>query len=173
MKSNELYPLGVRRDGSYYTRIEWASCTEKNPQFWVLNIIDDDLERSGGTFAANSLGPVDVVLSFFGETKTISSVRFYSNVGLPISVLEELAKQINVYVSVEDTPRGLKADTDDINSVEWEKILECAIKKEESWQEFSLSKPVQAKYVRIELVENYGTSDGLDWIETSEVKIYP
>ena len=41
----EGYPLGVRRDGSYYTRIEWASHTESDPTFWVVNLIRDDLER--------------------------------------------------------------------------------------------------------------------------------
>ena len=30
----ELYPLGVRRDSSYYTRIEWATHTESDPTFW-------------------------------------------------------------------------------------------------------------------------------------------
>ena len=27
----QMYPLGVRTDGSYYTRIEWASHTESGP----------------------------------------------------------------------------------------------------------------------------------------------
>ena len=40
------YPLGVRRDGSYYTRIEWASHTESDPTFWVVNLIRDDTERN-------------------------------------------------------------------------------------------------------------------------------
>ena len=39
------YPLGVRRDGSYYTRIEWANMTESDPTFCVNNLIDDDTER--------------------------------------------------------------------------------------------------------------------------------
>lgn len=50
----EGYPLGVRRDGSYYTRIEWASHTESDPTFWVVNLIRDDLERNGGTWGANT-----------------------------------------------------------------------------------------------------------------------
>lgn len=29
-------PLGMRRDGSDYTRIEWASHTESAPTFWGL-----------------------------------------------------------------------------------------------------------------------------------------
>ena len=50
----ELYPLGVRRDGSYYTRIEWATHTESDPTFWVVNLIRDDTERNGGTWGANT-----------------------------------------------------------------------------------------------------------------------
>lgn len=68
----KLFPLGVRRDGSYYTRIEWASHTESDPCFWVGNVIDDDTQRNGGTWGANTMGPADVVLSFFGETQKIS-----------------------------------------------------------------------------------------------------
>lgn len=52
-------PLGVRRDGSYYTRIEWASHTESDPTFWVVNLIRDDTERNGGTWGANTMGPGD------------------------------------------------------------------------------------------------------------------
>ena len=47
------YPLGIRRDGSYYTRIEWASHTESDPTFWVVNLIRDDTLRNGGTWGAN------------------------------------------------------------------------------------------------------------------------
>ena len=137
-----MYPLGIRRDGSYYTRIEWASHTESNPLFWVLNIIDDDIERSGGTYGANTMGPVNVVLSFFGELQTVGSVRFFTNVGLPISILEELASEINIYICNDESPRGLKSDTDDIESVDWEKIMDCRIKKEESWQAFEFKKAV-------------------------------
>lgn len=97
----EGYPLGVRRDGSYYTRIEWASHTESDPTFWVVNLIRDDLERNGGTWGANTPGPATVVLSFFGETQKISKIRVFRNVGLDISVLEELAKAID---SISATP---------------------------------------------------------------------
>ena len=60
------YPLGVRRDGSYYTRIEWTTHTESDPTFWVCNLIRDDIERNGGTWGTNTRGPANVVLSFFG-----------------------------------------------------------------------------------------------------------
>lgn len=173
MKEEKLYPLGLRRDGSYYTRIEWASHTEKNPLFWVLNIIDDDIERSGGTYGANTMGPVNVVLSFFGEEQMMGKVKFFTNVGLPISILEELASHINIYICNDESPRNLKSDQDDIDSVSWEKILECRMKKEESWQTFRLEKPVRAKYIRLEMVENFGTPPDIPWTETSEVKFYP
>ena len=44
--SKELFPIGVRRDGSYYTRVLWADVTENDPTFWVNNLINDDLERT-------------------------------------------------------------------------------------------------------------------------------
>ena len=92
MNNNELYPLGVRRDNSYYTRINWASTTEKDPRLWVLNIIDDDIMRDGGTWGANDENSANVVLDFFGETQKVSKIRIYKNVGIKISVLEELAR---------------------------------------------------------------------------------
>ena len=49
---NIMLPMGVRRDGSYYTRIEWAAVTESDPTFWVCNVISDDHERNGGTYGA-------------------------------------------------------------------------------------------------------------------------
>ena len=104
----QMYPLGVRTDGSYYTRIEWASHTESDPMLWVLNAIDDDTERNGGTWGANTFGPANVVLSFFGEEQTVSKIRIFRNVGITASVLEELARQINVYVSDTDEPRSLR-----------------------------------------------------------------
>lgn len=171
--SKELLPVGVRRDGSYYTRIEWTDSTVNNPLFWVCNLIDDDIERSGGTWGANTMGPANVVLSFFGEEQEISRVRFFHNVGLPISILEEEAKQIRMYISNTEEPRSLKADTDKIDDVPWELVGDFAMKKEMSWQEFVLDKPVTAKYVRIELVENFGTPPEIPWTETSELKIYP
>ena len=57
--ANELLPVGVRRDGSYYTRLEWASHSEAEPLFWAANVIDDDTERSGGTWANHTMGPAD------------------------------------------------------------------------------------------------------------------
>ena len=165
---------GVRRDGSYYTRVDFATVTENDPTFWVNNIIDDDLERCGGTWGANSETTADVVLSFFGEMQTVSKIKLYKNVGLDISILEELAKVVNIYVSDTDEPKKLRRKDDDINSVAWKKVASVDIVKEEGWQEIDLSEPVCAKYVRVELVDNFCERDEnfIPWIEMSEVKIY-
>jgi hypothetical protein len=166
-------PAGLRRDGSYYTRIEWVSTTESDPTFWVCNVIDDDLERSGGTWGAHTMGPADLVLSFFGEEQSFRTIKFFMNVGLPISILEELAAQINVYISTTDEARSLRTKDDRIDSVPWAKIAEFETKKEEGWQTLQLDSPVKARYVRFELVKNFGTPPDIPWTELSEIKIYP
>lgn len=167
----QMYPLGVRTDGSYYTRIEWASHTESDPMLWVLNAIDDDTERNGGTWGANTFGPANVVLSFFGEEQTVSKIRIFRNVGITASVLEELARQINVYVSDTDEPRSLRTKEDKIDDVPWTLVKEVPIEKAEGWVDVALDKPVAARYVRFELVGN--RSDVIDWTEISELKVFP
>ena len=167
----QMYPLGVRTDGSYYTRIEWASHTESDPMLGVLNAIDDDTERNGGTWGANTFGPANVVLSFFGEEQTVSKIRIFRNVGITASVLEELARQINVYVSDTDEPRSLRTKEDKIDDVPWTLVKEVPIEKAEGWVDVTLDKPVAARYVRFELVGN--RSDVIDWTEISELKIFP
>ena len=166
------YPLGVRTDGSYYTRIEWASHTESDPTFWVVNLIRDDTERNGGTWGANTYGPATVVLSFFGEEQTISKVRIFRNVGLDISVLDELAKTIDIYVSDTDEPRKLRRKEDKIDDVPWQFVMRVDMEKAEGWQDIELPAPVKAKYVRFDLVEHHGPAP-IPWTETSEIKIYP
>ena len=167
----QMYPLGVRTDCSYYTRIEWASHTESDPMLWVLNAIDDDTERNGGTWGANTFGPANVVLSFFGEEQTVSKIRIFRNGGITASVLEELARQINVYVSDTDEPRSLRTKEDKIDDVPWTLVKEVPIEKAEGWVDVTLDKPVAARYVRFELVGN--RSDVIDWTEISELKIFP
>lgn len=168
----ELLPVGLRRDGSYYTRIDWASTTESDPTFWVLNLISDDFERNGGTWGANTEGKADVVLSFFGELQKIGKLRIFRNVGLDISILEELVKTINIYVSETDEPKKkLRRKDDQIDSVPWTFIKQVDIEKAEGWQEIVLDQPVSAKYVRIEMLGNHDAP--FPWVEMSEVKIYP
>lgn len=174
----ELLPVGVRRDGSFYTRIEWASVTEKNPCFWVCNLISDDHERNGGTYGANTTTTADVILSFWGETQTIGKVRIYKNVGITRSVVEELARKINIYVSTTDDPAKIRTDADKITDCEWTLVKSIDIVKEFGWQEATLDAPVDAKYVRIEIDGNFcrlaeNGEPGIPWCECSEIKLYP
>ena len=165
-------PIGVRRDGSYYTRIEWCSHTENDPMFWVNNLILDDQERNGGTWAANTRGSANVVLSFFGEEQLISKIRIFRNVGATISILEELAKTINIYISESDEPRNLRTIEDDIDKCAWIFVKKIETEKAEGWMDVEFNEPLKAKFVRIELVENHGTPPDLDWTEINEIKIY-
>ena len=168
------YPLGVRRDGSYYTRIMWANVTEKDPKFWVCNMISDDHERNGGTYGANTETTADVMLDFWGETQLISKIRIFKNVGITISVVEELARYINIFVSTSDEPAKIRTADDDINSADWTLVKKIAIVKEFGWQEVTLDAPVAAKYVRVQLEDNFCKRDEtfIPWCETSEVKFY-
>ena len=171
--SEAMYPLGVRRDGSYYTRIEWATHTESDPTFWVVNLIRDDTERNGGTWGANTMGPATVVLSFFGEEQVVGKIRIFRNVGLDISILEELAKTIDIYYSDTDEPRKLRRMGDRIDDVPWTFLKRVDMEKAEGWQEIPLDAPVKAKYLRFDLIENHGTPPDIPWTETSEIKVYP
>jgi len=169
----ENFPLGVRRDGSYYTRIEWATHTESDPTFWVCNLIRDDLERNGGTWGCNTRGPATVVLSFFGESQKVEKIRIYRNVGVTISILEELAKTIDIYYTDTDEPKKLRRKEDKLEDVNWTFLKRVDMEKSEGWQEFLREKPIQAKYLRFDLVENFGTPPDIPWVETSEIKVYP
>ena len=163
---------GVRRDGSYYSRIKWCSHTESDPTFWICNLISDDTERNGGTWGAHTMGPANVVLDFFGEEQEVGKIRIFRNVGITISILEELCKTINVYYNDTDEPNKIRRAEDDINSVEWIKAATLTTEKAEGWQEYVLDKPFKAKFVRLEMVENHGTPPEIDWTEMSEVKFY-
>lgn len=164
--------IGVRRDGSYFTRIEWVSHTTDNPNTWVLNLIDDNLDRFGGTWGANTSGPANVVLSFFGEKQNIGMFRIFHNVGIDISVLEELAKTVRIYISDDDRATTLKMG-EDIQAVNWSRVAEIEMEMKEKWTTIVPKVPVSCKYVRLELVENFLSYEKLPWIETSELKIYP
>ena len=175
MSEKEMLPVGMRRDGSYYTRVLWADVTENDPCFWVNNLINDDLERNGGTWGANSETTANCVLDFFGETLPIKKIAIYKNVGITISVLEELAKNVNIYVATDDEPLKLRTKSDDVNGIKWEKIAGISVVKEEGWQELVLDTSVKAKYIRVELCENFCKKDAsfIPWIEMSEIKFYP
>jgi hypothetical protein len=162
---------GIRRDGSYYTRILWCSHTENDPMLWVNNLINDDVTRNGGTWGAHTMGPANVVLDFFGEEQTVSKIALFCNVGVTISILEELAKTVRVYVCDTDEALKLRTAQDDINSVAWNLVAELTTEKKEGWQEFAVT-PTKAKFIRLELVENHGTPPEIDWTEMNEVKFY-
>ena len=166
-----MQQYGIRRDGSYYTRIRWCTHTESDPTFWVCNLISDDTARNGGTWGANTYGPATVVLDFFGEIQSIGKIRFFRNVGLDISILEELAKTIRIYVSDTDEPVRLRRKENTIDEVPWSFVTEVETEKAEGWMDVVLVAPVNAKYVRIDLMENHGTT--IEWTEISEVKFYP
>ena len=170
----EMLPVGVRRDGSYYTRVMWANVTEKDPKFWVNNMISDDHERNGGTYGANTEHFADVVLDFWGETQKISKIRVYKNVGITISVPEELARYINIFVSTTDEPAKIRTADDDVNAADWKLVKKIEIVKEFGWQDVQLDEPVLAKYVRVQLEDNFCKRDEtfIPWCETSEVKFY-
>ncbi len=165
-----MLPVGVRRDGSYYTQIEWASHTEKDPMLWVCNVIRDDNERNGGTWGANTFGPAELVLSFFGEEQKVSKVKFYRNVGVTISVIGELAKKVDIWYTDDDVLNKLRKADDSIDAVKWTHAQTVDIGREFGWQEVALDKPFTAKYVRFTLVEN--DSETIDWVEMNQIKIY-
>lgn len=168
-----LLPLGVRRDGSLYSRIQWGSTTTLNPYYWICNLIDDDIERNGGTWGANTHGPANAILDFFGEKKTISCIRIFHNVGSPISIEEEMASAIRLYVSDDERCSHFGNEEADIDSVPWTEIISSPKEMKEQWNTYFLDKPVTAKYIPIELVKNFDTPPDVPWTETAELKIFP
>ncbi len=169
--AQELLPIGVKRDGSYYMNVQWASHTESNPCFWVCNVLTDDIERNGGTYGCNTFGPAHLVLGFFGEEQTIGRIRVYKNVGITISVIEELAAALDIYVcETDEAAEKLRTEEDDINSVAWKHVMKAPLKEEFGWEDIVLPEPVKAKYLRIDLVEN--RSETIDWVEISKIRTF-
>ena len=105
----------------------------------------------------------------------MKKISVYKNVGITISILEELAKYITVYSSVTDEPLKLRRKEDRIDDVEWTEVCRFDIVMEEGWQSIVLPEAVEAKYIRVELKENFCRHDEsfIPWIETSEIKLYP
>jgi len=105
----------------------------------------------------------------------VSKIRIYKNVGIEISVLEELAREFNFYSCDDNTPaEKLRTAEDDINSVNWKLRGNMKTIKEEGWQEIVFDEPFEAKFIRIETKDNFCARDEsfIPWIEFSEVKIY-
>ena len=55
----------------------------------------------------------------------------------------------------------------------WTFVMRVPMEKAEGWQEIEFPEPVKAKYLRFELVENWGDDTTPPWTETSEIKVYP
>ena len=85
--------------------------------------------------------------------------------------MEELAKAIDIYISDTDEPRRLRRQEDRIDDVPWKLVKHVEMEKAEGWQEILLDEPVEARFVRFDLLENHGTP--IPWTETSEIKMYP
>ena len=86
---------------------------------------------------------------------------------------KELAKTIDIYYSDTDEPRKLRRQEDKIDDVPWNFVMRVPMEKAEGWQDIEFPEPVKAKYLRFELVENWGDETTPPWTETSEIKIYP
>ena len=89
------------------------------PDVLGVNSIVDNTERNCGTWGANTMGPAHVALSFFEKSQKVGRLRIFRNVGLGNSILEELAKTIDIYYSNTDEPRRLRRKVDKIDDVEW------------------------------------------------------
>ena len=166
----EMLPVGVKRDGSYYTNIDWSSHTETDPMLWVCNVITDDHERMGGTYGSNTFGPVELVLGFFGEKQKVSKIRFYRNVGADISILNELARHIKVWYTDDDVLKILRKAGDPVDAVNWTFAQEIDVLPEAGWLDITLDKPFEAKHVRFTLVDN--STPDIEWTEMNEIRMY-
>ena len=164
--------LGVRRDGSYYTRLEWASHTLDTPLYWAANINDDDTARNSGSWGAPTTGPADAVLSFFGETQAVKRIRIFHNVGATVSPLDELAKTVKISLSNDADLQRIGDKTASLEDYTWQQVVNATMEQREGWFEFELPKPVNARYVRLQLTENFGTPPERSFVETSEIKLY-
>ncbi|NQX86641.1 MAG: hypothetical protein HRT67_12190 [Flavobacteriaceae bacterium] len=171
-KSITKHPLGMKRDSSYYTRIEWTNATLTTPLYWVNNIIDNDVSRNGGSWGAPTNGPAEVILSFFGETQTIKRIKIFHNVGATISPLDELASKINIFVSNTPNLQRIGDENAELSNFEWSPIISADMEQKEGWVDFPLKTPIKARYVRLQLVENFGTPPERAFTETNEIKIY-
>ena len=93
---------------------------------------------------------------------------------MDISVPEELARHLNIYVSDSDLPKKIRRKDDDIESADWKLVKSVDLKKEFGWEDIVLDSPVIAKFVRFEFIDNFCDKDNfIPWVETSEIKIFP
>ena len=119
------------------------------------------------------MGPANAILDFFGEEQAIETVRIFHNVGSTISIEEEMAEHIRLYVSNDERCSRFGREDQDIDTVHWEKILDIHMEMKEKWNTYFIDRPVKARYLRIELVRNFGTPEDVPWTETAELKVFP
>lgn len=97
--------------------------------------------------------------------------------GLDISILDELAKTVDIYYSDTDEPRKLRRAEDDVEAVDWKFVMRVPMEKAEGWQDIELPETIRAKYLRFVLVDNHNDENTREtargWTETSEIKLYP
>ena len=119
------------------------------------------------------MGPANLVIDFWGDAESINDRGCSVMLGVTISILKELAKNINIYVSNDDVDKKLRREGDDIESVDWKLIAQVETEEAEGWQAVELAEPVEAKFVRVELVRNHGTTPDIPWTEINQIKLYP
>ena len=163
----------VRRDGSYFTRVEWSSHPGGSPAKWVGNLIDDDSSPESGVWEADTTGTANTVISFFGEKAEIGSFKIY-DVGIQgQKPSDENVRKFNIYVSEDAGAGRLGSERSLINKIPWTRVAGAELGRKEGWIELPLEKPVNAKYVRIELIGNPKSQAKSPWPMMGEVKIFP
>lgn len=162
----------LRKDGSYYLRVEWASHPGSNPAKWVGNLIDDDDTLDNGVWEAETTGSANAVLSFFGEKAEVGSFKIMDVGGL-LKNPDDAVRKVSVYVTDDIGVTRLGGEKALINKIPWSRVAVIELGKKEGWIELPLEKPVMARYVRIEIVGNPKSQSKTPWLVLGEVKIFP
>ncbi len=162
----------LRKDGSFFTRIEWASHPGTNPTKWVGNLIDDDSALENGAWEADTTGTANAVLSFFGEKAEIGSFKI-NDVGGLQKDSNEVPRKINIFVTEDIGPARLGSERAQVAKFPWTRVAGTELGQKEGWIDLPLEKPVYARYVRIELIGNPKSQSKNPWPVLGEVKIFP
>ena len=90
---------------------------------------------------------------------------------MDISVPEELAKHLNIYVSATDEPLKLRRKEDDINSVDWKLVKSVDLEKEFRMAGHRARRPAEAKFLRFEFIDNFcGKDNFIPWVKQAKSK---
>jgi len=163
---------GLKDDGSYYTKLEWSDTTTTDPETWVANVVDGNLENPGKVWCAPSAKFANAVLSFFGKERKVELIRVNQNIGTK-SAAVNFTKHMSVYFSSDDRGCSIGDQNAKINKIQWDKILDLNLENKKGWAEFKFPKRISAKYIRIELEGNYSPDGKTTEIDIGEVKLYP